>query len=144
MLLALGGYPRLPSQHLFGTGALFSLGELVVIVRQLLHMGMFTLAAADWNGMEGKQLYLSAEAQDRLMYLLILTQLVGVQISNIMQQVIWWFDCLWAAEVTLLSVRQSMHSNPGMAAIIAPHWRRGGNGQALNVQTNLLQNPIWI
>ena len=107
-------------------------------------MGMFTLAAADWNGMEGKQFYLSAEAQDRLMDLLILTQLVGVQISNIMQQVIWWFDCLWAAEVTLLSVRQSMHSNPGVAAIIAPHWRRDGNGQALYVQTNLLQNPIWI
>ena len=125
------GYPRLPSdQHLFGTGALFSLRGLVgIVLVELVHTGMFPLAAADWNGMEGNQFYVSAEAQDRLIHLLISTHVVEAQISNVMQQVITWFDCLWAAEVLRLSVRQNMNAIPAMAASIAPHWRRVGNGQ---------------
>ena len=60
-----------------------------------------------------------------------------------MQQVITWFDCLWAAEELRLSVRQTrdMNAIPAMAASLAPHcqWRRlrrGGNGQALFVPSN--------
>ena len=62
-----------------------------------------------------------------------------------MQQVITWFDCLWAAEELRLSVRQTrdMNAIPAMAASIAPHWRRlrrGGNGQALFVPSNAEQH----
>jgi hypothetical protein len=93
------GYPRLPSdQHLFDIGELFSLSGLVQIVHHLVGSARFTFAATDWNEMEGNMFYVSAEAQDRLMNLLIRTHVVGPNTSNVMQQVIWWFDSLWAAQ----------------------------------------------
>jgi hypothetical protein len=39
---------------------------LVLIVLQLVHTRMFTLAAIDWNSMEGNNFYAGDEAQDRL------------------------------------------------------------------------------
>jgi hypothetical protein len=139
------GYPRLPSdQHLFNNGALFSLCGLVGIVHHLVVTGRFTLSATDWNWMEGNMFYVSAEAQDRLMNLLMTTHVVGPNISNVMQQVIWWFDSLWADQVLRLSVRHNMNASPAMAAVIAPHWRRDGNGQPLPVPSSGGLNPVWI
>jgi hypothetical protein len=138
-------YPRLPSdQYLFNHGALFSLSELVVIVRQLLHSRMFVVGVNEWNGHQGSLFYVSADAQDRLMNTLLSTHVVGIHINTVMQQVATWFDCLWAAEVSRLAIPLGPGAQPAVAAVIAPHWVRGGNGQPVFIPSNGNLHSVWI
>ena len=59
-----------------------------------------TTSTALMNGHQGSMFYVGADAQDRLMNVLLSTHVVGIQISTIMQHVTTWFDFLWAAEVS--------------------------------------------
>ena len=66
--------------------------------------------------------YVGASAEDRMTKLLLSTQVVGVHISTFMQQVTTWFDCLWAADVSLLAIPLNPGASPALGAVIAPHW----------------------
>jgi hypothetical protein len=140
-------YPGLPpDHHLFNTGALFSLSELTAVVRHLVRTGMYSVQGNEWNGMIGNQFYVAAdsEAQDRLMHLLLSSQVVGSSISNLMQLVVNWFDCLWAAQIERLSVPQTQNARLAMAAAVAPHWRRSLNGPPVFVPSAGGLNPVWL
>jgi hypothetical protein len=142
--LRIQGYPQLPSdQHLQMQGALFALSEIVTIVSMLLQNMQFVMQGNEVVG-QGPQFYVSADAQNRLMYILLSPQIVGVHNNNVMVQVVNWFDCLWAAEATRLSVMTPQRTRLAIAAAIRSHWMRAADGSVVFIQTNGMQVHVWI
>jgi hypothetical protein len=116
----------------------------IATAMMLLNAGVFVIGINEWNGQQGGRFYVGADAQNRLMTLLLSTPIVGIQVSTLMQQVVNWFDCLWAAEVSRLSIPLHPGARPALAAAVAPHWMRAQNGQPVYVPSSGMLQPVWI